>query len=78
MNSIELRQIINDQLSRINDLNFLNAVKTIIESKLSGGIYQLSDFQKDRIEIARQQLKDKMSISHEVLQKEIDQWLKTK
>ena len=75
MSTIELRHIIAEQLSHIDDVSFLNAIKTIIDSKVSEGIYKLSDYQKNRIDTARQQLKNKQTISHNDLQKEIDQWL---
>ncbi len=59
MSTIELRHIIAEQLSHIDDVSFLNAIKTIIDSKVSEGIYKLSDYQKNRIDTARQQLKNK-------------------
>jgi hypothetical protein len=78
MSTIELRDRIIEKLSLIDDDSFLNAIKTIIESKVNEGVYTLSDFQKKRIESARDQLKKGQSISNVTLQKEIDQWLNTK
>ncbi len=78
MSTIELRHLITEQLSRIEDVNFLNAIKTIVESKLSEGFYKLSNYQKNRIDSARQQLKNKRTIPHKDLQKEVDQWLRSK
>jgi ABC-type multidrug transport system fused ATPase/permease subunit len=78
MSSIELRHIINEHLSHIEDVPFLNALKTIVESKVSEGFYKLSDYQKKRIDLARGQLKDRQTISHDDLQKEINQWLSSK
>ena len=78
MSTIELRHLITEQLSHIEDVNFLNAIKTIVESKLSEGFYKLSEYQKNRIDSARQQLKSKRTISHKDLQKEVDQWLHSK
>ena len=75
MSTLELRHIINEHLSHIDDVSFLNALKTIIESKASDSIYKLSDYQKDRIDMARDQLKKGQTISNDVLQEEIDQWL---
>ncbi len=75
MSSIELRHIISEHLSHIDDVSFLNALKTIIESKVSEGVYKLNDYQKKRIDLARHQLKNRQTISHDDLQKEIDQWL---
>jgi predicted transcriptional regulator len=67
-----------EQLSLIEDVSFLNALRTIIASKVSDSVYELSDFQKKRIELGRQQIEDGQTISHEDLQKEIDQWLNSK
>jgi len=78
MSTIELRQHIIEQLSHIEDSSFLKALKTIVESKVNEGIYRLSDFQKKRVQSAREQLKKGQTISDKVLNKEIDQWLGTK
>lgn len=78
MSTIELRHYITEKLSLIDDDSFLKAIKTIIESKANEGVYKLSDFQKKRIESGREQLRKGQSISNDVLQKEIDQWLNTK
>jgi hypothetical protein len=78
MSTIELRHIIIEKLSLIDDASFLKAIKTIVESKVSERVYKLSDFQKKRIESGREQLRKGQTISNDVLQKEIDQWLNTK
>jgi hypothetical protein len=78
MSTTELRHKITEQLSHIDDVSFLNAIKTIIESKVSDRIFKLSDYQKNRVDSARQQLKNKQTIAHDDLQKEINQWLSSK
>jgi hypothetical protein len=78
LSTIEIRHHIIEKLSLIDDDSFLNAIKTIIESKVNEGVYKLSDFQKKRIESGRGQFKKGQSISNDTLQKEIDQWLNTK
>ena len=78
MSTLELRNSIMEQLSLIEDASFLNALRTIIASKVSDSVYELSDFQKKRIELGRQQIEEGQTISHEDLQKEIDQWLNSK
>jgi len=78
MSTVELRNSIMEQLSLIEDASFLNALRTIIASKVSDSVYELSDFQKKRIELGRQQIEEGQTISHEDLQKEIDQWLNSK
>jgi hypothetical protein len=78
MRTIDLRHKIIEYVSHIEDDSFLEELKKTIESNISGATYKLSEFQKSRIKSARQQLKDKQTISHEDLQKEIDQWLNSK
>lgn len=78
MSTIELRQHIIEKLSHIDDNSFLKALKTIVESKVNEGIYKLSDFQKKRVNSAREQLKKGQTISDRVLNNEIDQLLSTK
>jgi hypothetical protein len=78
MSTIELRHIIIEKLSLIDDTSFLKAIKTIVESKVSERVYKLSDFQKNRIKSGREQLRKGQTISNDVLQKEIGQWLNTK
>lgn len=78
MSTIELRHVITEYLSHIDDAFFLNAIKTIVESKVSEGTYMLSDYQKKRIEEGREQIKKGQTISSESLKLEIDQWLSTK
>lgn len=75
MSTIELRHIINEQLSHIDDASFLNAIKTIIETKVSSDNYKLSEFQKERINKARHEYQNGQSIKNEDLQNEINQWL---
>lgn len=78
MSTIELRELIINQLSHINDISFLKAIKTIIDSKAEEEVYKLSDYQKERIRIGREQLVKGQTISHDEVQKEIEQWLLSK
>ena len=66
MSTLELRQLINKHLPP-DDVSFLNARKTIIESKASDSLYKLSDYQKDRIDKDREQLKKGQPIPNDVL-----------
>jgi len=78
MSTIELRHVITEYLTHIDDASFLNAIKTIVESKVSEGTYKLSDLQKERIDAGRDQVRNGQAISNEFLTKEIDQWLSTR
>jgi len=78
MGTIELRQRIIDQLSHIDDVSFLKAIKTLVDSKAEGEIYKLSEYQKERVRLGREQLSKRQTLSHEAVQKEIDQWVGSK
>lgn len=78
MSTIELRHTIAEYLAQIEDVSFLKAIKTIIESKVYDETYKLSDYQRERIKESREQVKKGQTISHAELKREIDQWLGTK
>jgi len=78
MSTIELREKIINQLANINDASFLRAIKILLDSKVEKEVYKLSDYQKERIRRGREQLIKNQTISHDELQKEIDQWLRSK
>jgi hypothetical protein len=78
MSTVELRKKIINQLFRIEDVTFLRAIKTLVDSKAHEDIYKLSEFQKERIREGREQIRSGQTISDEDLQKEIAQWLSSK
>ena len=78
MSTTELKHIITDRISLIEDVEFLKALKTIIDSKVATTVYNLSELQKERIKLGDEQLLKGRTISDEELQKEISQWLNSK
>ncbi len=78
MTTVEIRHTITEKLSQIDDISFLKAIKTIVESKVKEDTYKLSDFQKKRIESGREQMKKGQTISDSALQKDVRQWLSSK
>ena len=78
MSTIELREMIINQLAHINDTSFLEAIKPLVDSKAESEVYKLSDFKKERIIMSREHMVKGQTIPHEELQKEIDQWLVSK
>ena len=78
MSAIELRHLISEYISQIDDISFLTAIKTIIESRVSDPVYKLNPDQKKRIELGREQLQNGKTIPQEELQKEIYLWLNSK
>ena len=78
MGTIELRKLLAEQLCLIEDKSFLEALKTIIDSKISSSSYELSNFQKERIISAENQFKNGDIISDDLVHSNIDKWLKSK
>ncbi|HPT01099.1 MAG TPA: hypothetical protein PLJ84_00750 [Bacteroidales bacterium] len=78
MSTIELREKIISQLANINDAAFLRAIKVLIDTKVEKEVYRLSDYQKERIGLGRGHLKKGQTISHDEVQNEINQWLRSK
>ena len=78
MGTIELRKLLAEQLCLIEDKSFLEALKTIIDSKISSSSYELSNFQKERIISAENQFKNGDIISDDLVHSKIDKWLKSK
>ncbi|RRO15252.1 hypothetical protein [Flavobacteriaceae bacterium 14752] len=70
-------QIKNNLITRIKasqDLNFLKALQTIIDSS-EQKLYQLSSKQKDSITTGRRQIKDGQMSSNESVIFEMKEWL---
>lgn len=76
MSTEQLKNLVIDQISQIEDETFLNAVKTILEHNTSpGSIMILTAEQKRRIQIGLEQVAAGKTISNEDLEKN-DEWLK--
>lgn len=52
MSATELKQKIADQLSKIDDVNFLNGMVNLLENNSPDDFYELSVYQEKRIEEA--------------------------
>ena len=77
MSTIEIRSSIFKNLSFIEDISFLKAIKTIIDTKVKEDVYHLSETQRARILESKAQIKKGQFIDNDDLEKEIDQWLNT-
>jgi hypothetical protein len=78
MTSIELKNLLIHRISEINDIPFLKALVTIIDSKSGSGIIQLTQEQLDEIIASRIEIAQGMSIENDTLDKEVKQWLSAK
>jgi len=78
MSTLELRNKLIENIFLIEDKSFLEALKTIIDTKLASTTYELSDYQRERIRKGREQLINGDTISNEKVQNKVDKWLSTK
>jgi hypothetical protein len=78
MTSTELKTLILRQISQINDVSFLRALKTILDSKNGTGVIQLTPKQLDDIIASKKEIEQGSFIENNVLDKEVRRWLKAR
>ena len=76
MTMLELKSILIHRISEINDIRFLEAIKTILDEKAEDSVIVLTDEQKQEIIQSKKEIKEGLFISNEELDKEIQAWLK--
>ena len=78
MTMLELKSILIHRISEINDIRFLEAIRTIIDEKAEDTVLILTEDQKKEIAHSRNEIKEGLFISNEQLDKEIQAWLSAK
>jgi len=78
MGTAELKHIIAEHLTHIEDKSFLQDLKNLLESKIISEKYILNDLEKKRIYIAREQLKNGTTISNNEFHNQVQEWFDTK
>jgi hypothetical protein len=75
MTAIELKTLLIHRISEINDVSFLKALKTILDTKTDTGIIQLTPDQLDDIMASKKEIEQGLFIENSVLDSEVRQWL---
>ena len=75
MTAIELKTLLIHKLSEINDISFLKALKTILDSKTDTEVIQLTQEQLDEIIASKKEIEQGLSIENGILEKEVKLWL---
>jgi hypothetical protein len=75
MTAIELKTLLIHKISEINDVSFLKALNTILDSKTESGIIQLSQEQLNDIIDSKKEIENGLFIESNALDKEVRQWL---
>jgi hypothetical protein len=78
MTAIELKTLLIHRISEINDVSFLKALKTILDTKTDTGIIQLTQDQLDDIMASKKEIVQGLFIENSVLDTEVRQWLNAK
>jgi hypothetical protein len=78
MTAIELKTLLIHRITEINDVSFLKALKTILDSKAETGVIQLSPDQLEEIISSKKEIENGVFTEHGHLEKEVMQWLSGK
>ena len=74
MTAIELKKLLVHRIAEINDISFLKAIKTILDSKTETEVLVLSVEQKAEILKSKNEIEKGLFIDQEKLDKEISKW----
>lgn len=75
MTAIELKKLLIHRIAEINDISFLNAIKTILDSKTQQKIMSLTQEQTFEINESKKEIKKGLFIEQMELEKDFDKWL---
>ena len=78
MTAIELKKTLIQKILEINDVSFLNAIKTIIDFSIKDEPITLTPEIKQEILSSKKEIEKGLFISNEELEKEVEAWLKEK
>ena len=74
MNTLELKNILIEEINQIEDKSFLNALRTIIESKIKKE--NLYEEYNSEILMAEEDIEKGYTVSHDDVKGKIDEWKK--
>jgi len=77
MTTIQLKKSLMHQIAEIEDVSFLNALKTIIETKTKSDIIHLTNEQRVEIEHSKKQIENGNYTNQDDLNQEFKKWLNT-
>jgi hypothetical protein len=78
MTAIDLKNALIHRIAEIDDISFLQAIKTILDSKTNSEVLTLTAKQRDDIMASKKELENGLFIESNDLDKEIQKWLSEK
>ncbi|HWK58471.1 MAG TPA: hypothetical protein VNQ80_14095 [Parapedobacter sp.] len=76
MSTLELKDVLISRIAEIDDIQFLKAIKTILDTKTESQVLDLSAAQIQEIEASREGIAAGMFVDQSDLDDEIAEWLK--
>ena len=78
MTTIELKKVLIHRISEINDISFLKAIKTILDSKTETEILSLTAEQRFEIMESKKEIENGQFIEQDLLDKKVASWLNSR
>jgi len=78
MTTVELKKMLIHRITEINDVSFLKAIKTILDSKTEAEIFSLTPEQRLELMQSRKEIEPGLYIEQELLDREVSKWLSAK
>lgn len=75
MTTFELKTLLIHRIAEINDVSFLRALKTILDTKTEAGVIQLTKDQLEDIIESKKEIEKGLFVENTVLDKQVRQWL---
>ena len=75
MTTLELKNILIHKISSINDESFLNAIRTIIDTKTESITYRTTAEERMSVAEGIDHINKEEYYSNEIIESEIDEWL---
>lgn len=74
MTTIELKKLLIHKISEINDVSFLRAIKTILDTKTDTEILILTPEQRKEIMESKMEIEQGLFVEHKSLDTEVKRW----
>ena len=78
MTAFELKTLLIQRISEIDDISFLQAIKTILDSKTEAGVLKLSSEQLDEIIVSKKDIEKSLFLDKDELDKDFIKWVNSK
>lgn len=74
MTTIQLKKNLMHQISKIDDVSFLNALKTIIDAKNQASVLELTQMQRDEIVQSKKMVEQGQFSNQSELNQKFEEW----